>query len=65
MGEVRCVGRALARVWAGVCGCTGKCGGHTLLWLNSKLMSKICACVKLIAMLVYNTESYSVMLVIS
>jgi hypothetical protein len=27
-----------------VCGCTGECGGHTLLWLNSKLMSIICVC---------------------
>jgi hypothetical protein len=49
MGEVGCVGRAVARVWAGVCGCTVECGGYTLLWLNSKLMSKICVCVKLIA----------------
>jgi hypothetical protein len=65
MGEVRCVGRALARVGAGVCGCIGKRGGNTLLWPNSKLMSKICVCVKLIAMLVYNIESYSVMLVTS
>jgi hypothetical protein len=59
MGEVGCVGRALTRVWAGVC------GGHTLLWLNPKLMSKICACVRLIAMLVHNIEGYSVMLVTS
>jgi hypothetical protein len=65
MGEVGCVGRDLARVWAGVCGCTGECGGHTLLWLNSKLMSKICVCVKLIAMLVYNIGGYSVTLVTS
>jgi hypothetical protein len=69
MGEVGCVGRALARVWAGVCGCTGECGGHTFLWFNSKLMSKICVCVclcvKLIFMLVYNIEGYSVMLVTS
>jgi NADH:ubiquinone oxidoreductase subunit E len=41
MVDVGCVGRALARVWAGVCGCIGECGGSTLLWLNSKLMSKI------------------------
>jgi hypothetical protein len=47
MGEVGCVGRALARVWAGVCGCTVEYGGHTLVWLNPKLMSKICVCVKL------------------
>jgi hypothetical protein len=51
---------------AGVCGCTGECGGgHTLLCISSKLMSKICVCVKLIAILVYNIEGYSVMLVIS
>jgi hypothetical protein len=56
-----CVGRALARVWTGVCGCTAKCGGHTLLWLNSK----ICVCVKFIAMLVYHIEGYSVVLVTS
>jgi hypothetical protein len=45
MGGVGYVGRALARVWAGVCGCTGECGGRTLLWLNPKLMSKLCVCV--------------------
>jgi hypothetical protein len=39
MGGVRCIGRALARMWLGVCGCIGECGGHTLLWFNSKLMS--------------------------
>jgi hypothetical protein len=47
------------------CGCTGKCDGHTSLWINSRLMSKICMCVKLIVLFVYNTEVYSVMLVTS
>jgi hypothetical protein len=65
MGEVGCVGRDLERVWAGVSACTGKCGGHILLWLNSRLMCKIYVCVKFIAMLVYNIEGYSVMLVTS
>jgi hypothetical protein len=59
MGEVGCVGRAIARVWAGECGCTGKCGGRTLLWLNSKLISKICVCVKLVVMLVYSNQLYT------
>jgi hypothetical protein len=66
MGGVGCVGWAVARVGAGVCGCTGECDGHTLLCLNSKLMSIICVCVcKLIVILVYNIECYSVMLVTS
>jgi hypothetical protein len=70
MGGVGCVGLALARVWAGMYGCTGECGGHFMLWLNPKLMSRLVYCtkfvfVKLIVMLVYNTEGYSVILVTS
>jgi hypothetical protein len=59
------LGKVSRECGRGCVGCTGKFGGHTLLWFNSKLMSKICVCVKLIAMLVYKIEDYSVMLVTS